>query len=61
MGQFFADNPWVTVFAVIALGALLGLVRFGPVRLGAAGVRVLLTNPAWPGARSGAAQDGPAA
>ncbi|MET7578455.1 aspartate:alanine exchanger family transporter [Streptomyces microflavus] len=38
MWQFFADNPWVTVFAVIALGSLLGLVRFGPVRLGAAGV-----------------------
>lgn len=38
MWQFFADNPWVTVFAVITLGALLGMVRFGPVRLGAAGV-----------------------
>ncbi|MEU2574736.1 hypothetical protein ACIP3B_16150 [Streptomyces anulatus] len=38
MWQFFADNPWVAVFAVITLGALLGMVRFGPVRLGAAGV-----------------------
>ncbi|MFD6426992.1 aspartate:alanine exchanger family transporter [Streptomyces sp. NPDC060198] len=36
--QFFADNPWVTVFSVITVGALLGMVRFGPVRLGAAGV-----------------------
>ncbi|MGW2399708.1 aspartate:alanine exchanger family transporter [Kitasatospora sp. NPDC001664] len=38
MWQFFADNPWVTLFAVIALGSLLGLARLGPVRLGAAGV-----------------------
>ncbi|MYT69201.1 transporter [Streptomyces sp. SID8367] len=38
MWQFFADNPWVTVFAVITVGALLGMVRFGPVKLGAAGV-----------------------
>ncbi|MFE6888277.1 aspartate:alanine exchanger family transporter [Streptomyces sp. NPDC057694] len=38
MWQFFADNPWVTVFAVITAGALLGMVRFGPVKLGAAGV-----------------------
>ncbi|WP_328897454.1 aspartate:alanine exchanger family transporter [Streptomyces sp. NBC_00236] len=38
MWQFFADNPWVAVFAVITVGALLGMVRFGPVKLGAAGV-----------------------
>ncbi|WP_299538418.1 TrkA C-terminal domain-containing protein [uncultured Streptomyces sp.] len=38
MWQFFADNPWVTVFSVITVGALFGMVRFGPVRLGAAGV-----------------------
>ncbi|MFJ8045485.1 aspartate:alanine exchanger family transporter [Kitasatospora sp. NPDC096147] len=38
MWQFFADHPWVTVFAVIAAGSLLGLARLGPVRLGAAGV-----------------------
>ncbi|MGY3678596.1 aspartate:alanine exchanger family transporter [Streptomyces sp. TE33382] len=38
MWQFFADNPWVAVFSVITVGALLGMVRFGPVKLGAAGV-----------------------
>ncbi|MHA6764281.1 aspartate-alanine antiporter-like transporter [Streptacidiphilus sp. PAMC 29251] len=38
MRQFLIDYPYVTLFGVIALGSLLGLVRFGPVRLGAAGV-----------------------
>ncbi|MGW1024516.1 aspartate:alanine exchanger family transporter [Streptomyces sp. NPDC002577] len=38
MWQFFADNPWETLFAVITLGSLFGMVRFGPVKLGAAGV-----------------------
>ncbi|MZD04542.1 transporter [Streptomyces sp. SID5785] len=38
MWHFFANNPWVTVFSVITVGALLGMVRFGPVKLGAAGV-----------------------
>ena len=38
MRQFLADYPYVTLFAVIALGSLLGMVRFGPVRLGPAGV-----------------------
>ncbi|MFF9070127.1 aspartate:alanine exchanger family transporter [Streptomyces sp. NPDC014891] len=38
MWQFFADNPFVAVFAVITVGSLLGMVRLGPVRLGAAGV-----------------------
>ncbi|MFF0747207.1 aspartate:alanine exchanger family transporter [Streptomyces sp. NPDC004111] len=38
MWQFFADQPWVAVFSVVALGSLLGLCRFGPVKLGAAGV-----------------------
>ncbi|WP_432061129.1 aspartate:alanine exchanger family transporter [Streptomyces sp. S1] len=38
MWQFFADYPWFTLFIVIAAGSLFGMVRFGPVRLGAAGV-----------------------
>ncbi|MFE1381672.1 aspartate:alanine exchanger family transporter [Streptomyces sp. NPDC058740] len=38
MWQFFADNPWLTLFLVIAAGSLFGMVRFGPVKLGAAGV-----------------------
>ncbi|MBD0710196.1 MULTISPECIES: aspartate:alanine exchanger family transporter [unclassified Streptomyces] len=38
MWQFFADYPWFTLFIVIAAGSLLGMVRFGPVKLGAAGV-----------------------
>ncbi|MFC1415519.1 aspartate-alanine antiporter-like transporter [Streptacidiphilus cavernicola] len=38
MAKFLADHPYVTLFAVIALGSLLGMVRFGPVKLGAAGV-----------------------
>ncbi|MFJ8129173.1 aspartate:alanine exchanger family transporter [Streptomyces hydrogenans] len=38
MWQFFADYPWFTLFIVIAVGSLFGMVRFGPVKLGAAGV-----------------------
>ncbi|NGN65263.1 transporter [Streptomyces sp. A7024] len=38
MWGFLADNPYVTLFAVITAGSLLGLVRFGPVVLGPAGV-----------------------
>ncbi|MER8233067.1 aspartate:alanine exchanger family transporter [Streptomyces sp. NPDC101490] len=38
MWQFFADYPWFTLFIVIAAGSLFGMVRFGPVKLGAAGV-----------------------
>ncbi|WP_457535263.1 aspartate-alanine antiporter-like transporter [Streptomyces filamentosus] len=38
MWQFFADYPWFTLFIVIASGSLFGMVRFGPVKLGAAGV-----------------------
>lgn len=37
MVSFLVENPFLTLFVVIALGALLGLVPFGPVRLGAAG------------------------
>lgn len=40
MWQFFADYPWFTLFIVIAAGPLFGMVRFGPVKLGAAGVLV---------------------
>ncbi|MFE6060782.1 hypothetical protein [Streptomyces sp. NPDC056431] len=36
--QFFAVYPWFTLFIVIAAGSLLGMVRFGPVTLGPAGV-----------------------
>lgn len=38
MRQFLIDYPYVTLFGVIALGSLLGLVKFGPVKLGPAGV-----------------------
>ncbi|MFE6855431.1 TrkA C-terminal domain-containing protein [Streptomyces sp. NPDC057674] len=38
MWQFFADYPWFTLFIVIAAGSLFGMVRFGPVKLGPAGV-----------------------
>ncbi|WP_116115412.1 aspartate:alanine exchanger family transporter [Austwickia chelonae] len=37
MIEFFAAQPLLTVMLVLALGALLGQVPFGPVRLGAAG------------------------
>ncbi len=35
--EFLIDNPLLTLCVTIALGAAFGLVRFGPVRLGAAG------------------------
>ncbi|WP_223774470.1 TrkA C-terminal domain-containing protein [Streptomyces sp. 135] len=37
MVKFLADNPYLTLFGVITLGALLGMVPFGPVKLGGAG------------------------
>ena len=37
MIDFLAAHPLVTIMGVLALGALLGQIRFGPLRFGAAG------------------------
>ncbi|MBD3689247.1 transporter [Nanchangia anserum] len=37
MSSLLAANPLLTIFLVITLGALLGSIRFGPIKLGAAG------------------------
>lgn len=37
MLQVLVDNPLLTVFLVVAVGAAVGAIRLGPVRLGAAG------------------------
>lgn len=37
MGSLLAENPLLTIFLVITLGALVGSLKFGPIRLGAAG------------------------
>lgn len=37
MIEFLASNPLVTIMGVLALGALFGQIKFGPLRFGAAG------------------------
>ncbi|MDO4613172.1 MAG: TrkA C-terminal domain-containing protein [Actinomycetaceae bacterium] len=37
MASLLAANPLLTIFLVLSLGALLGAIRFGPIKLGAAG------------------------
>ena len=37
MAQFLAQNHLLTIFLVVGLGAVLGAIRFGPLRFGAAG------------------------
>lgn len=37
MTELLTDNPLLTVFLTVGLGALLGAIPFGPIRLGAAG------------------------
>lgn len=37
MSSLLAANPLLTLFLVVGLGAILGAVRFGPIRFGAAG------------------------
>ena len=48
MSQVLADAPLLTIFLVVAVGAALGAIRFGPVRLGAAGALFIgLALSAW--------------
>lgn len=37
MTALFLDSPLMTVFFVVAFGAIVGVIPFGPLRLGAAG------------------------
>jgi len=37
MAQFLAQNHLLTLFLVVGLGAILGAIRVGPLRFGAAG------------------------
>ena len=37
MASLLADNALLTIFLVVTLGALLGAIKFGPIKLGAAG------------------------
>ena len=37
MAQFLAQNHLLTIFLVVGLGAFLGAIRVGPLRIGAAG------------------------
>ncbi len=48
MTQLLIDQPLLTLFLVVALGAAVGAIRIGPVRLGAAGALfVALALSAW--------------
>ena len=48
MPQVLVDAPLLTIFLVVAVGAALGAIRFGPVRLGAAGALFVgLALSAW--------------